>query len=192
MKKKTIVNNLNNFCFQKKSNIHLTFHLHRISLFLKFHDETSSFFSPSPSFVTTDIRRTYPLPRPRDAWHRISGITLRKIVDVVNRTMFVIPANEGSIETAVHTHTHICIHTYIHTVNEGLREAGHRARCILIRIVQGNRQSVYEPLNFYPIMGLAATYVKQKFEFASLSRLPRLENVRLTNSFDESSIRAYA
>ena len=72
------------------------------------------FFSPSPSFVTTDIRRTYPLPRPRDAWHRISGITLRKIVDVVNRTMFVIPANEGSIETAVHTHTHMYTHIYTH------------------------------------------------------------------------------
>lgn len=61
------------------------------------------------------------------------------------------------------THTHTEIH-------QGLRETGHRVRCILIRIVQGNRQSVYEPLNFYPIMGLAATYAKQKFEFASLSR----------------------
>ena len=72
------------------------------------------FFPLSPSFVTTDIRRTYPLPRPRDAWHRISGITLRKIVDVVNRTMFVIPANEGSIETAVHTHTHMYTHECTH------------------------------------------------------------------------------
>lgn len=84
-------------------------------------------------------------------------------------SMFVIPANEGSIETwnrGTHTHTHT------HTMKQGLREARYRVRCILIRIVQGNRQSVYEPLNFYPIMGLAATYVKRETEIWICLALP--------------------
>lgn len=185
-----IVNNLNNFCFQKKSNIHLTFHLHRISLFLKFHDETSSFFFPLPIFCYDRHTSYIPPPPPSRCLASDFGYYVAenrrccKSDDVRNSRERGIDWNRGT-----HTHTHMYTHIYTHGER---RVTGNRARCILIRIVQGNRQSVYEPLNFYPIMGLAATYVKQKFEFASLSRLPRLENVRLTNSFDESSIRAYA
>lgn len=113
---------------------------------VKFHDETNSlffFFFPPSTFCY----KRYSLSFSRCSVSGFGYYGLRKIVGL-NRTMFVIPANEGSIET------------WNRGAHGKPRVTGSRAssiRCILIRIVQANRQSVYEPLNFYPIMGLAAT-----------------------------------
>lgn len=109
-----IVNNLNNFCFQKKSNIHLTFHLHRISLFLKFHDETSSFFSPLPIFCYDRHTSYIPPPPPSRCLASDFGYYVAenrrccKSDDVRNSRERGIDWNRG-------THTHTYVYTRMYT-----------------------------------------------------------------------------
>lgn len=110
-----IVNNLNNFCFQKKSNIHLTFHFHRISLFLKFHDETSSFFFPLPIFCYDRHTSYIPPPPPSRCLASDFGYYVAenrrccKSDDVRNSRERGIDWNRGT-----HTHTHMYTHIYTH------------------------------------------------------------------------------